>query len=293
MTPSPMPWPADGGIPYRSFPAVDLGPFDVQVYGVMVALGVLLGGWLMSVRNRRYGIAAERSQNLVVVLVAAGLVGARLAWVLPNLDQIESPVDVVAVWDGGLTLSGGFLAALIAIPLATRGMTPSDRWRLLDGAALGMAVGLVLGRIGCIAVGEHFGRETTAALGLRYLGGSTVQGPLEVGTTYWSLPVVEIGYLLAILAVMLVADRRRAAGPGTLVGIFVVGYGLSRFVSDFLRAYDITVLGLTGAQYLMLAAIPFGVWALVAARHRASHLTPGIRDPADAAPPTVGDAPVR
>lgn len=268
-----------GGIPYRSFPTVDLGPFDVQVYGLMVALGILLGGWLMTVRNRQLGIPSETSQNLIVLLVAGGLVGARLAWVIPHWDRIGSPIDLIAVWDGGLTLSGGLLAAAVVVPLATRRLSPGERWRMLDGAALGLTVGLIFGRIGCISVGEHFGRETTFPLGLEYRGGSTVQGPLEVGTSYWSLPVIEIGYLLVILAVMLLVDRRRTAGPGTLAGVFVFGYAISRFVSDFLRAYDITVLGLTGAQYLMIAAVPLGVWLLVAARRRADREGSGGRGP--------------
>jgi hypothetical protein len=122
------------GIPYRSFPEIPLGPVDVRVYGLAVAIGVLVGAWLMTRSNLRHGIPADVSRHLVIMLVAGGLVGACLAWVLPNLDRIDSPLDVVAVWDGGLTLSGGFLAAAVTIPYLTRrpssqGRSRSPPWR--------------------------------------------------------------------------------------------------------------------------------------------------------------------
>jgi prolipoprotein diacylglyceryltransferase len=175
------------GIPYRSFPEIPLGPVDVRVYGLAVAIGVLLGAWLMTRRNLRHGIPADVSQNLVIMLVAGGLVGARLAWVLPNLDRIVSPPDVVAVWDGGLTLSGGFLAAAVTIPYVTRRLTPDRRWRLLDGAALGMAVGLIFGRICCIAVVNIPGAYDLTVLGL-----TGAQYVMLFGVGCWCAPTVRV-----------------------------------------------------------------------------------------------------
>jgi phosphatidylglycerol:prolipoprotein diacylglycerol transferase len=264
--------PLPAGIPYVPFPTIELGPVTIQVFGLCVAVGVLLGGWVTARRNARLGIPTEQTEKIVISLVLVGVVGARLLWVLTNLETIDSALDVVAVWDGGLQFSGGFIAALLVSPWLVRGMSSAQRWHLLDGAAIGLAIGLGIGRIGCLAVGEHLGGTTTFPLGITYLGtpGDTVEGPLVVGETYWALPIIEMLYVAAILAVMLLVDRRGEHGAGTIAGIFCVGYAITRFSSDFLRAYDETLYGLTGAQYMCLLLFPVGLWFLRKARHRES-----------------------
>jgi len=260
------------GIPYVPFPTIDVGPLTIQVFGLCVAAGVLLGGWLTARRNATLGIATEDTERIVVWLVVAGVVGARLLWVLTNLSAIDSPIDVVAVWEGGLQFSGGFIAALALSPYLVRKLSRDQRWHMMDGAAIGLAVGLMGGRIGCYAVGEHFGGTTVFPLGITYQGtpGDTIEGPLVVGETYWSLPVLEFGYVGVILAVLVLLDRRGRSGAGTLAGVFGVGYAVCRFASDFLRDYDPTVYGFTGAQYMTMVLLPVGVFFLLSARRRES-----------------------
>ena len=259
-----------GGIPYVPFPTIEAGPVTIQVFGLFVAAGVLLGGWLTARRNATLGIATEDTERIVIWLVVAGVVGARLLWVLTNLDSIDSPIDVVAVWEGGLQFSGGFVAALVLSPYLVRNLSREQRWHMIDGAAIGLAVGLMGGRIGCYAVGEHVGGTTTFPLGITYRGtpGDTVEGPLVVGETYWSLPVLEFAYVGVILAVLLLLDRRGRYGAGTLAGVFCIGYAVCRFASDFLRSYDPTVYGFTGAQYMTMALLPVGLFFLLSARRR-------------------------
>lgn len=276
------------GIPYQPFPEIPLGPLNLQTFGLFVALGILTGGWLAVRRNSRLGIPPETTERIAVILVVAGLVGARVLWVFTSLDQIDSPLDVIAVWNGGLQFSGGFVMAVLLAPLLTRHMSAAQRWHLLDSVAIGLAAGLMLGRVGCYAVGEHLGGPTSFPLGITYQGGQTVEGPLTVGVTYWSTPVLEFVYVGLILAAMFWVDRRGGAGAGTLAGIFCVGYAVTRFASDFLREYDRTVLGLTGAQYMMFAMLALGVWFLVTARGRT---TPAEYRRSLGSDDTAGEAP--
>ncbi|MGF1646921.1 MAG: prolipoprotein diacylglyceryl transferase [Kineosporiaceae bacterium] len=258
------------GIPYTSFPEIPLGPITLQTFGLCVAVGVILGAWLTVRRNRRLGISVDQSERIIMLLVVAGLVGARLLWVITAWDQIESPIDVIAVWNGGLQFSGGFIAALLLAPVLTRRLSSEQRWHLLDGAAMGLALGLAIGRIGCYAVGEHLGGPTSFPLGITYQGGPTVEGPLAVGETYWSTPVLEFLYVLVILGIMLWVDRRGTAGAGTIAGIFCALYAVARFGSDFLREFDQQLFGLTGAQYMTFALVVLGAWFLWTARRRES-----------------------
>jgi phosphatidylglycerol:prolipoprotein diacylglycerol transferase len=264
------------GIPYETFPAIQVGPLTIRVFGLMVALGMIVGIIVAARRNERFGVPRGETERVGFWLVVIGLVGARLLWVLSNLEQIDSPIDIIAVWEGGLSFTGGFIAAALAAPLLTRGWPKGRRWVFLDGAVLGLAIGQTIGRIGCYAVGEHLGGETGFFLGVTYQGGVTIEGPLEVGVTYHNTALYEFLWLLPIIAILIVLDRRRVR-PGIMTGVFAIWYGTFRFLTDFLREYDTTLFGLTGAQYGSIALVAVGIWLLATTSRRPEV---GVTEPA-------------
>jgi len=251
------------GIPYTPFPVLELGPVTVRTFGLLVATGMLVGIIVAARRNERYGIPRAETERVGFLLVVTGLVGARLLWVLTNLEAIERPLDVVAVWEGGLQFSGGFITAVLLAPLLTRRWPVTQRWVLLDGAVLGLAIGQAIGRIGCYAVGEHLGGPTGFPLGVTYQGGPTIEGPLEVGVTYHNTALYEFLWLLPLIGLLVWLDRR-GARPGLMSAVFCLWYAVARFLTDFLRIYDETLFGLTGAQYMAIALAAFGLWLVLA-----------------------------
>ncbi|MEX2658858.1 MAG: prolipoprotein diacylglyceryl transferase family protein [Acidimicrobiales bacterium] len=261
-------------VPYTTFPRIDLGPVTLQTFGVMVAIGVVVGITVAARLGEEIGRPADDTINFGVKLVVAGVVGARLTWVLTHLDQIDSPIDVIAVWEGGLQFSGGFIAAvLLGLPTLLR-WDRLTRWRMLDRFALGLSLGLAIGRIGCYAVGEHLGSTTSFALATRYEGGATREGNgadgrlLEVGDVIHNTSLYEMLHVFVLAAFLWWLIRRRRSAPGTALGVFLVWYGVGRFSTDFLRIYDDTVAGLTGAQVMCLVLLPVGLWVLARGRRR-------------------------
>lgn len=259
-------------IPYTTFPIIELGPLHLRTFGLMVALGVLLGSWVAAVYIERFGVPRDETYRVATYMVLAGIVGSRLTWAATHTDQIHNPVDVIAIWEGGIQFSGGFIfALLVGLPFFKR-WNRLQRWHVLDGYSLGLALGLAVGRIGCYAVGEHFGRTSSFFLATRYDGGDVREGslgstPLTVGTSFHNTALYEMLYmflLFAILGGMVLLARRRGREllPGTLAGIFLVYYGIVRFLSDSLRVNDERVAGLTGAQWMCIVAIPAGLWIL-------------------------------
>jgi phosphatidylglycerol:prolipoprotein diacylglycerol transferase len=207
-------------------------------------------------------------------MVLAGVIGARATWVATHWDQIENPIDVIAVWEGGLQFSGGFIAA-IALGLPTfLGWGRLQRWQLLDGFAVAVLIGAAFGRLGCLSVGEHFGRETSFFLATRYDGGELREPRLGLSDT---APFVEKGmafhnpalYECVTLFVLFGALwwlLVKKPTPGTVGGVFLLTYAVQRFSFDALRVNDERVAGLTGAQWMCVAMIPIGIYVLVKVR---------------------------
>lgn len=259
-------------IPYTTFPEIALGPLRLRTFGLAVGAGVLIGAWVAARLLERVGISREDTYRLATRMVVAGVVGARITWDISHWSDIDSPLDLVAVWNGGLQFSGGFLAA-VAVGFPTfRRWSRAQRWRVLDGYAYGLTLGLAIGRIGCYSVGEHLGRDTTSFfLATRYDGGATREGPPLDGQVIHNTALYELLLLLALFGLLTLLYRRRPA-PGVLMGAFCLWYGVTRFLTDFLRGYDDTALGLTGAQWMCVLLVPTGIWilALVSPKLRAS-----------------------
>jgi phosphatidylglycerol:prolipoprotein diacylglycerol transferase len=258
-------------IPYHTFPDFHLGPVTLHTFGLFVAIGLAVGAWIFIAHGRRNGLDVDALTRLAWWIVLAGIVGARLAFVASHPSQFTSrPWAVVALWEGGLEFSGAFLVAVVVILWWLRRHRDVPGLVLTDGVVLGLAVGLAIGRIGCYAVGEHLGHQTSFFLAVHYLGGPTREGPIPIGAHIHNTALYEI-LLLIPLIVLLLEMRRRGGRAGWLTATFLLWYGVQRFCTDFLRAYDRRVLGLTGAQYVSIALVVAGL--VMAARMRRSAST--------------------
>ena len=279
-------------IPYTTFPTIEIGPLTIRTFGLLVGIGVVLGAWVAGrYIESRCSLTRDEVYRMATRLVVAGVIGARLTYVLTHWEDVSSPIDIVAVWEGGLQFSGGFLAAIIfALPFFRR-WDHLTRWVALDGYALGLSLGLAIGRIGCYAVGEHFGRTTSFFLAVRYDGGETREGLGDlfptagdlqangIGTVFHQTALYEFLYLLVLFGGLLLLQRRRPP-VATLVAVFCFVYGICRFWSDGLRVNDEQILGMTGAQYFAASLVVASVWIWFKVRPSLVGLEPTPTDPA-------------
>ena len=254
-------------IPFRTFPQLSVGPVTIRTFGVFVAIGIVVGVWVFLRYARDRDLDADLLSRLAWWVIVLGIIGSRVLFVLTHWSDFSGdPLSMFAVWQGGLQFSGAFLISIAVIVWFTRRHPEMPGLVVSDGIVFGLAPGLAIGRLGCIAVGEHLGTATNFPLAWKYLGGDTRE-PIDggVGAVIHNTAMYELFLLLPLVALLWYLQRRRVQ-PGWLTVTFLLWYGTQRFFTDFLRAYDETVAGLTGAQYLSIGMVIGGL--ILAARLR-------------------------
>jgi phosphatidylglycerol:prolipoprotein diacylglycerol transferase len=245
-----------------------LGPLRISPHGIATAIGFLAGARLLLVRTRSAGIADEVVHSMLTRAALGAIVGARVAYAANHLSDYDNPLEVLQVWQGGLSLFGGITGGILAAVPVVR----SERmrfWPLMDAAAPGLALGIAVGRIGDLVVGDHLGKETDFAAGFECTGAdsaSPCEAPLGSGV---HMPALYDFISAALLLGVLLWLWRRAGRPdGQLILVAAAWYGTGRFLEDFLRIDDVVALGLSGSQ-LTAALLVLVALILLVARRRA------------------------
>jgi phosphatidylglycerol:prolipoprotein diacylglycerol transferase len=254
-------------IPFRTLPEISVGPLTIRTFGLFVAVGILVGVWLFLSYARDRDLDADLLSRLAWWLIALGIIGSRVLFVATHWGEFsDDPLSMFAIWQGGLQFSGAFLISIIVIVWFSRRHPEMPGLVVSDGVVFGLAPGLAIGRLGCMAVGEHLGGQTGFPLAWKYLGGETREPVVGgVGAVVHNTAMYELFLMVPLVGLLWWMQRRRLE-PGWLTVTFLLWYGTQRFLTDFLREYDRTVAGLTGAQYLSIGMVVGGL--LLATRLR-------------------------
>lgn len=251
-------------IGWRLVDRIEIGPLSVSPHGIGIAIGFLAGGALLARRaERMLGVRREDIGNMLTWAILGVLVGARLAYVIGHWAEFAAePAAIPRIWEGGVSLQGGILGGILAaIPYGRRHGIPM--LPLLDAAAPGFPLGIALGRVGDLVIGDHLGTPTDFMLGYRYLGGA--QPPdrlLAIGDVVHQTALYDLLIAAVILPIVLRIGRRTMP-TGHLIAWTAILYACGRFVTDFARTEVATFFGLRGTQWTSIAFVVAGVtWLL-------------------------------
>ncbi len=262
------------------FPAIDpvifqIGPFAVRWYAVAYIAGLIFASWYMKrlVSNPRLwgkvkpSMTVPQIDDFFVWSVLGVVLGGRLGYVLfyKPLFYLSHPLEIVKMWDGGMSFHGGFLGVVVACLLYGRSIgTSLDR--MLDLGAASVPVGLGLGRLANFVNGELWGRPTGLPFGIVFPH-DELQLPRHPSQLYEAV----LEGLLLFIAVRIGTHRYGALQhPGRASGIFALVYGLSRILVEFFREPD-SFLGYfagfaTMGMFLSLPLCAVGIWLLLRSR---------------------------
>lgn len=258
-----------------------LGPFQVRAYGLALAVSFLLGSWLALKRGRARGINEDLLIGLFWWIILGAMVGARLHFVLAHPEQFARVTDALRIWDGGLILYGGLVAAILASAIYLR------RHRLAflpvaDVVAPSLALGEGITRIGCFVNGCCFGRACANGLGVLYPPTSYAADALGPGVRVWPSQLFLCAALLASLGLILWLERH-LRGRGGVFGLYLLLQGAARYAVDFTRYYEpddrLSFAGPwlgTKSQLVALVLALIGV-ILIARARRAPQAAPALQ----------------
>ncbi len=253
-------------LPSPSSGTLELGPLNLNAYGLMIALGVLAAVWITGRRLERLGVGTRDDIGSVAMwAVPAGVIGARLYHVATSWDRFsDAPTDIIKIWEGGLGIPGGLaLGVLVGLWAARRrGLAVGGT---LTAAAPALPVAQAIGRWGNWFNQELFGRPTDLPWALEVSDAKATAAGYEAGTTFHPTFLYESLWNLALAGVLVAVERRFRLRPGRLFAVYVAGYGVGRFWVESLRIDTASELaGLRVNQWMAIvitvAAVGYLAW---------------------------------
>ncbi len=264
--------------------ALDLGIFELRWYSLGYLAGIFIGYWYLLKLIKQPGapLARRHADDLVFYSSLGIIFGGRLGYVLfYNLGYyLQHPLDILKLWDGGMSFHGGVIGVTIGILYLAR--KHGLNWlRVHDYVACCTPIGLGLVRVANFVNGELWGAPTNVPWAVRFpemIGGTLQLGPGRHPTQLYEA-LLEGVVLFAILAFMFWKTKARYE-PGKLVGAFILFYGLFRFAVEFIREPDSQLVGFAQAtglhmgQWLSVPMILGGAYLMATAAKRRVRVEP-------------------
>ncbi|NPA52115.1 MAG: prolipoprotein diacylglyceryl transferase [Aquificae bacterium] len=241
-----------------------IGDFVISTYGVLVAIGMIVSFYIFLHFAKKEGIKEKQAENLFILTIIGGLVGARFAYILEHHDQFKTFVDYIAIWKGGIDWFGGFIGGIITALILIK-IYKINLWKVADAAAIAIIIGHGIGRLGCTAAGCCYGKPVPEHsfwehFGLKFPEDSAA----PPGMTLYPTQPLEAFFNFVIFGILFLFYRKKLF-DGQIFGMYLVLYGTERFLLEFIRNVTppIEPIGLTWNQIISMTMVVVGVSILL------------------------------
>ena len=248
--------------------SIDLFGIEIAYYGIIIGTAILLGFWIAAREAKRTGQNPENYLDMGIIGVIAGIVGARLYYVIFSWDMYkDNLLDIFNLREGGLAIYGGVIAAVISVLVLAK-VKHLSAPQIFDTIAMALLNGQMLGRWGNFFNREAFGGYTDSLFAMRLPLDVTEQMRRHIeridGVSYIQVHPTFLYESLwcMVLLIILFAYRKHKKYEGELFLMYLFGYGLGRFWIEGLRTDQLLLPGVgIAVSQLLAGAIVVGTGA--------------------------------
>lgn len=240
--------------------ALELGPIQIYWYSIFIFLGLLTASILIFKEARKRNIDEDFLINLIFNTIIIGLIGARVYYVLFNIPYYTSnPIEILAVWNGGLAIHGGIFAAVAFILIYCKKKN-INILQLLDIIVVGLIIAQAIGRWGNFFNSEAYGQVTTyAELKAQQIPTFIINGMYILGEYRQPTFFYESTWCFAGFLAMLIIRKYKYLKRGQLTGFYLFWYGLGRLLIESLRTDSLMLGPIKIAQVVSIVFIITGI----------------------------------
>lgn len=243
---------------------IKLGPISIYWYSVMIALGFLAAMIVCLTEVKRKKLDIEKYSNMIFYAVLFGILGARIYYVLFNLDYyLKMPSEILKVWHGGLAIHGGIIAGILVAYFYTK-KYKMNFLKTLDISVVGIIIAQAIGRWGNFFNQEAFGKLTTkAALIKQKIPNFIIDGMYIDGAYYQPTFLYESVWNLIGFIIMLFLRRTKKLKVGYLTGFYLIWYSIGRGFIEYFRSDSLMLGNIKVAQLISLSLIVIGIIVII------------------------------
>lgn len=252
-------------------PSFNVGPLVVRWYSLGYIFGILGGWWYLTKLIEQPGapMAKRHADDFIFSLTLGIILGGRIGYVIfYDPWMLKTPLQVFKLWEGGMSFHGGAFGSLLAVLWMSR-RNGLSALRFCDYASCCACFGIFFVRLANFVNGELWGRITDVPWAIVFPGMDAGPYPRHPSQLYEA--ALEGVILGAVLSYLFWRTRARWR-PGTLLGTFLIGYGISRFIVEFVREPDVQLgilpWGLSMGQTLSAPMILAGLYFILTAGQR-------------------------
>ena len=249
--------------------AFSIGPFKIYWYGIIICLGIVLGFTVAFMRMRKIGVTADDIADIALFSVPSAIIGARIYYVLAELESYDSFYEMIAIWNGGIAIYGAVIGGVIAFTLVCK-HKKKPLLKMYDCAAPGLILGQIIGRWGNFFNAEAYGiAESYDFLGKKFdIVSFSESNPLRMtidGLTVHPTFLYESLWNLVGFILMNVFFRKKAF-DGEVLLWYLTWYGLGRCLIEGLRGDSLYLGNLRVSQLLAFICFAAGIAAIIVLR---------------------------
>lgn len=241
--------------------ALDLGPIQIYWYSICIFLGMLVACILIYKEAKKQKIEENFLTNLTFYTIIIGILGARLYYVLFNLSYyLSNPIEIFKIWNGGLAIHGGIIAGLIFLVIYCK-KNHVKILKMLDIIVVGLIIAQAIGRWGNFFNGEAYGPVTTynhlksLLIPEFVINGMNILGEYHHPTFLYESLWCTVGFIVMLL----VRKFYKKIHPGDLTGLYLVWYGIIRFIIEGMRTDSLMLGPIKMAQIVSIVFILSGI----------------------------------